>query len=123
MCLKQRKSMAMNIIRSNRQTGPYVKLSRLILEMEFAENHRNTLSEKYKCIIFSTTKITFLDSQINGAVFMIQRTYGFISLPKVLTQQKSVATAALNLASICTKGVIVDTMGLEKTLLALLFIG
>lgn len=55
---------------------------------------------------------------------MITRTYGYIPLPADLAKQESVAAAAVSLTSVCTGGgVIVDKMGLGKTLLALLFIG
>lgn len=67
--------------------------------------------------------MSFLDSQINGAVFMIQRSCGTIPINKDRQSEEEILSTASDLESVQTYGgLVVDTMGFGKTFTGLLFV-
>ena len=76
---------------------------------------------KSQCSALPSCRVQFLDTQITGAVFMIQRTLGRVPLSGAHTPEAERASG--DLESLTTHGgIVADTMGLGKTYLALLFI-
>lgn len=74
------------------------------------------LLPKMTCSMLPNCNIEFLDTQVTGAVFMVMKTFGewpIPSNPDIAAKVKCVATHG---------GMIVDTMGLGKTYLALLYL-
>lgn len=66
--------------------------------------------------------IRFLDSQINGAAFMLQRSLGYIPISPERATDEEISTATKSLDSICTQGgYLVDSTDFGKTMTALLF--
>ena len=76
---------------------------------------------KFRCAAFPTCKTEFLDTQITGAVFMLQRTFGEISLPQAPPEESLCAAERLK-ALITHGGIVTDTIGLGKIFLALLYL-
>lgn len=75
---------------------------------------------KFQSLLLPNCKVEFLDSQVTGAVYMVQKTYG--GFPE-LDDDRGRCDAAKKLESLATfGGIIVDTMGLGKTYLALLYL-
>lgn len=105
---------------SQAQTGPMVEPSRAVLQMMKSSSHGLTLP-KFRCLTLPTCRVEFLDTQITGAVFMLQRTFGSIPLPSDSTDEVHKAAGSLT-GPRTHGGIITDTMGLGKTFLALLFV-
>lgn len=82
-----------------------------------ARNHGTShLLQKFKSLILPNCGVTFLDSQVTGAVYMIQKTFGHWPYPI----DESIAQG---LRCLATHGrFIVNTMGLGKTFFALFYL-
>ena len=106
------------------QTGPPIAICKLILGMKFISKHGQAqLLDRSVCTLIGDCKVSFLDSQINGAVFMLQRSCGRIPIDSGRVNDPELAKAAKKLESIQTfGGIVVDTMGFGKTYTALLFL-
>jgi hypothetical protein len=67
-----------------------VSLARIVLGAEFVERHGQAgILNKHRATVLPSCKLGFLDSQINGAVFMLQRTLGTIPLASELTENEA----------------------------------
>ena len=66
---------------SAQHTDPYVNLCRALLNIKMMRKHEQAqILDRSTCELFLSCLITFLDSQINRAVFMLQHTLRMISL-------------------------------------------
>ncbi len=71
-----------------------VSLARIVLGAEFVERHGQAgILNKHRATVLPSCKLGFLDSQINGAVFMLQRTLGTIPLASELTENEAAVDA------------------------------
>ena len=106
------------------QTGPLVEPCREILGMEFSAFHGTMKTlEKHRCTHLPNCRATFLDPQINGAVFMLQRTFGHVPLPPEHSENETMMNLQRKLRGLPTHGgIIVDATGLGKTFLTLLYL-
>lgn len=106
------------------QTGPPVDDSRLILDMHFYEKHGDAkILDKSRSSLLPGCAISFLDSQINGTVFMMMRSWGRIPINPTRPNFEDLIAAVNRLQSVQTfGGFLVDTMGFGKTYTALLFL-
>ena len=90
--------------------------------MTFASTHGQSKTlPKFNCSAIPTCKVQFLDTQITGAAFMLQRTIGYIPPTKHDVSHNDPESARLS-SLVTHGGIVADTMGLGKTFLALLFI-
>lgn len=109
---------------SSVQTGPPVNPSKRLLGMKFAGKHGQTkVLDLSSGSLWPGCPVQFLDSQINGAVFMLQRSCGTIPIDKDRSMDTKLHEIATSLRSVQTYGgFLVDTMGFGKTFTALLFL-
>ena len=76
---------------------------------------------KFRCSALPACQIEFLDTQATGAVFMTQKTLGYVPVSE--TADYETEQAAANLKCLATGGgIVADTMGLGKTFIVFLFI-
>jgi hypothetical protein len=87
-----------------KQTGPPVDLSALVLGMEVVGQHiagqhdsAGTIS-KYKSTLLPKDTASFLDPQVNRAVWMLQCEHGTIPVHPDLPDQQAARDAASELA-------------------------
>jgi hypothetical protein len=106
------------------QAGPFVDLSKAIMGAKFASKHGQAkVLDRSTCSTIPGCKVSFLDSQINGAVFMLQRSCGTVPITAQFIQDEAICKAASDLKSCRTwGGFVLDTMGFGKTYMALLFL-
>lgn len=105
---------------SNAQTSSMVELSRSVLKMvEMGYHGQAKILPKFRCSLLPNCRVNFLDSQITRAVWMLQRAHERV--PLLADLSKHVTPRPLETVT-TYRGVVVDTMGLGKTYLALLFI-
>lgn len=99
-----------------------VDISRVVLAMSQTSYHGVAqILPKFRCNALPDCRAEFLDTQITGAVFMLQRSNSSIPMPPSPTPETD--NAAAELQALATHGgIIADTMGLGKTYLALLFV-
>lgn len=92
--------------------------------MHFSEKYENTkILEKCWSSLLLDCQISFLDCQINGAVFMIMQLWGKISIDSTCPNFENVKAAVDYLQSVQTfDGFLVNTIGFGKTFTALLFV-
>ena len=108
----------------DRSLGARPKLSKAIFGMVYKSKHppAQILDKNYR-IFWPKCFIAFLDTQINGAMYMTQRTCGIIPITKAMRQASAVQATAAKLQNIKTfGGWVMDTMGLGKTFTSLLFL-
>jgi SNF2 family DNA or RNA helicase len=75
------------------------------------------------CSVIPGCTVAFLDSQINGAVWMVQKSTGQFPLAPGMSDNSNAIAAAEQISGIQTfGGLLVDGMGLGKTFTALLFL-
>ena len=105
-------------------TDPFVNLCRALLNIKVVRKHEQAqVLDRSTCGLFLRCLITFLDSQINGAVFMLQRTLRKIPLTDKFTNQLKMQEIVKELESIKTSaGILIDIMGFRKTYMTLLFL-
>ncbi len=106
------------------QTDSSMKFSRILLEMtsQFKHEQMKVLDRSISSL-FSDCKISFLDSQINDAVFMLQRSCEVILINKNRFFMTNVMSIAQKLNSVQTyEGMMIDIMRFEKTYTRLLFL-
>lgn len=98
--------------------------SAIILGMTHTSKHDQAKHlDKSTTSLLGRCEVSFLDNQINGAVFMIQRSCGIIPVNRERTSVITVICAAEELESVRTFGsLVVDIMGFGKTLTELLFL-
>ncbi|MCJ1260141.1 hypothetical protein MMC24_007981, partial [Lignoscripta atroalba] len=109
---------------STQHTDPFVNLCRALLDTKVVRKHEQAqVLDRSTCGLFLRCLITFLDSQINGAVFMLQRTLRKIPLADKFTNQLKMQEIVKELESIKTSaGILIDIMGFRKTYTTLLFL-
>ncbi|MCJ1387691.1 hypothetical protein MMC18_000534 [Xylographa bjoerkii] len=106
---------------SKNQTGPLVDPCMVAMGMVTSGKHRDYFDTS-RSTLLPDCSFEFLDSQINGAAYMLQRTHGTIPVPSAHSNNSVTAAAIRQLKSVKTfGGVIVDEPGFGKTPLALLF--
>lgn len=100
-----------------------VDLCRALLDMTVVGKHGQAkILNRSVCNVIPQCKVEFLDSQVNGAVFMLQRTLGSIPVATKFADDAHMRGIAAKLKSVQTHGgIVVDTMGFGKTYTALLF--
>ncbi|KAL8841352.1 MAG: hypothetical protein Q9170_000983 [Blastenia crenularia] len=108
---------------SESQVGPMVDPCKVALGMRTVGKHGQLkILDQSTCDTLPDCKGTFLDSQITGAAFMLQRSYGYIPVDKARAEDSEVAKACESLKSIKTGGgFLVDATGFGKTDTACLF--
>lgn len=91
-----------------------VESSRSVLQMILSSTHGQAkVLPKFPCSVLPTCVVEFLDTQITGAVFMMQKTLGSIPLSEPHTSKAE--SAAARLKSLAAHGgIVTDTMGLKK---------
>ena len=91
--------------------------------MRFANKHGQLqFFNQYVIDLLDDCQVFFLDSQINGTVFIIQRLWKVVLVYPDFAQDQNFLDVIGSLRSVWTySGFIVNTMDLEKTFLALLF--
>ncbi|KFY93428.1 hypothetical protein V498_04442 [Pseudogymnoascus sp. VKM F-4517 (FW-2822)] len=104
------------------QTGPYVDTCRTVMGAVFARKHGEAqVLDKVTLSSIPGCNIEFLDSQLTGAMFMVTKTLGYVPIP--VDASDEVKEAASTLAGLATRGgLLVDGMGMGKTLTAILFL-
>ena len=79
--LKQHDEIPGTFTGSGIPPGPLVELSCEVLNMEKSGIHgRSSDLLTFRSKLLPNCKVEFLDSQVNGAVFMLQKTYGQIPI-------------------------------------------
>ena len=86
-----------------------------------SRSFRGSSLAKVLCFILHACRAEFLDTQITGTAFMMQRTLGGVPLSGAPTSEPERAAAGLEGLAI-HGGIITDTMGLGKIFLVLLFL-
>ncbi len=101
-----------------------MSLTRIILKAEFFEMHDQAgILKKHIATVLLNCKLEFLNSQINGVVFMLQRTLRIIPLVSELMKSAIAMNVTQKLKSVQTfEKVIVDTMRLRKIYLIYYFL-
>ncbi|KAL8834745.1 MAG: hypothetical protein Q9170_003622 [Blastenia crenularia] len=99
------------------QVGPFVDASKTVLGMTVSgKHHTGETLDQNRCIPLPKCKAQFLDSQVTGATFILQRMYGTIPVGKDRSKLQDVARAVMQLESIRTcGGFLADITGLGKT--------
>ena len=94
-----------NVFIENRmQIDSFVKHCRIVFEMKFHEFHETKkLLFKYKCSIFSNCTLNFLNSQMNGAVFMFQKIFEYVFLIFKFFDDLNITEMADKLKNVKTK--------------------
>ena len=105
------------------QVGPPIDPCKVALGMRTVGKHvplnKLDISE---CTTLPGCDIKFLDSQINSAAFMLQRSLGKIPISEERANDPSIREAAQSLESVKTfGGYVVDGTGFGKTMASLLF--
>ena len=92
--------------------------------MSFATRHDpKQVMSMSTCSLLPGCLINFFDSQVNAAVFMLQRIFRVISLHKSRSANTSLQKVVEKLEMVWTYSrFVVDTMGFEKTHTTFLFI-
>lgn len=92
--------------------------------MHFYEKYKNAkILNKNWFLFLSSYTINFLNSQINGAMFIIMRLWGKISFNLTQPNFKNLTAAIIQLQSVqIFNGFLIDTMEFEKTYTILLFL-
>ena len=101
-----------------------VEPSKVVLGMKTVGKHGQAeILDQSKCTTLPRCKASFLDSQVTGAVFMLQRSYGYVPVDSVRANDPEVAKACESLNSVKTGGgYLVDVTGFGKTDTACLFV-
>jgi hypothetical protein len=99
------------------QTDSSVKFFRILLEMTFQFKHEQTkMLDKSIFSLFSDYKISFLDNQINDAIFMLQKFCEVISINKNRFFMSDVLSIDQKLNFVQTyEEMMIDIMRFEKT--------
>ena len=108
---------------NQQQTDPIVEHCRKILDMKFHEYHeKKQILIKHRCSVLSNCTLSFLNSQMNDAVFMLQKIIDHILLTTEYVDDPKMIEMVNKLQNLKTgEGFIVDTMKLNKIFLTLLF--
>lgn len=95
----------------------------MAMKMKAVGHHGRAKELKtFTCLLLPRCTYTFLDTQINGAAFMLQRTHGYIPVAREWAEKSEVAAALEILKSVKTYGgIVADIPGLGKTATALLY--
>lgn len=106
------------------QVGPPVEPCKFVFGMRTVGKHgHHKVLDISTCDTLPGCDINFLDSQINAAAFMMQRSTGGIPVSPERAQDPEVAAAQIRLRSIRTYGGwLVDATGFGKTNTCLLFL-
>ena len=108
---------------SETQVGPYVDPCKTALGMKNVGKHgQHALLDQSLCSTLPGCKTAFLDSQVTGACFMLQRSTGGIPVSASRATEPAIARSCEQLRSIQTfGGYLVDVTGFGKTNTSLLF--
>ena len=91
-----------------------VELSRKALKMQFASVYGQTQQlPKFKCTALPTCKVEFLDTQITGTAFKLQRSVGKIPPSKHGIGHDDPKRAGLK-SLVMHGGIVINTMGLGR---------
>jgi hypothetical protein len=114
-----------NVFTKNQnQIDLVVKHARVVFDMQRSRTHDQIdVLKKHVSFVLLNCKLFFLNSQMNETAFMLQRTLDRISLAFELEDNQAAVSVVKKLKSVQTfDEIIVDTMSLNKTYLALLFL-
>ena len=106
------------------QTGSMVEPSKIALGMNAIGKHEQSkILDQNKFTTLPKCKAEFLDSQVTGAAFMLQRIYGQVPVDTERAKDPEVTIASNKLKSVKTDGgYLVDVTGFGKTDTACLFL-
>ena len=109
---------------SDEQVGPDIDLCKTAWDCRTTEKHGQKLDlDKSQCGTIENCEVAFLDSQVNGAIFMAQRSVGGALIQEERLADPAVREAAEKLKCLATGGgYLVDSTGLGKTMTSCLFI-
>jgi hypothetical protein len=101
-----------------------MSLTRIILKIQFMKKHDQAkILEKHKVILIFNCQLNFLNSQLNEAVFMLQRILNKISFASKLINNENAMNVITRFKSVQTfENIIVDIMKLRKMYFAFLFL-
>lgn len=109
---------------SDEQVGPPIDICKIAWDMKTTGKHGQKEDlDVSTCMTLPGCDIKFLDSQINGAMFMAQRSTGGPIIGEDRQSSAELDEAKSELESLTTGGgYLVDSTGLGKTITALLFV-
>jgi hypothetical protein len=110
--------------KSQNQIDFVIKHARVVLDMQRSRTHNQIdVLKKHVSFVLFNCKLFFLNSQMNETAFMLQCTFDRISLVLELENNQVAVNVVKKLKSVQTfDEIIVDTMNLNKTYFALLFL-
>ena len=122
--LRKHYEMQNAFTKNQQQTDSIVEHCKKILDMKFHEYHeKKQILIKHRCSMFSNCIFSFLNSQMNDAVFMLQKIIDHIFLTAEYADDSKMIKMINKFQSLKTgEKFIIDTMKLSKTFLILLFV-